>query len=362
MRARVRRSRWSRASPSQTADEVEAALARRSTTRLGRRVAGGAGAVLVLPRAGPRDAVRGARRGRAAPPAPADRRGARGDLRRRPDRARSAARPPLPRGGAAGRDPSKAIDYARRAAAPGDEQLAYEDAADLYARALEVLELARRAPTASPARAAARPRRRRDARRRGWPRRAARLERAAALARELGDAEQLVRAALGHLPAARGRRSTSSCIALLDEALERSGRATARCARSCSAPRAGALLGRPGGRSDELGDEALEIARRIGDPASLALALIRRQFTRLEPGGASRAARRAPTRCSSSAKRLGDRELVVRAHALPARATLELGDIRGGRRELAAYRAPRGRAAPAAAPLARPAAARRCGR
>ena len=38
-------------------------------------------------------------------------------------------------------DLAKAIDYARRAGAQDMEQLAYEDAVDVYSRALEVLEL-----------------------------------------------------------------------------------------------------------------------------------------------------------------------------------------------------------------------------
>src|SRR4029453_13642522 len=38
-------------------------------------------------------------------------------------------------------DPGKAIDYAQRAGEQDMEQLAYEDAVDVYGRALEVLEL-----------------------------------------------------------------------------------------------------------------------------------------------------------------------------------------------------------------------------
>ena len=81
----------------------------------------------------------------------------------------------------------------------------------------------------------------------------------------------------------------------------------------------------PAGRSADLGLEALEMARRIDHPKSLAMALTRRQFL----GGVGPAETERRLRESSElhalAKRLGDLELEMRAHVYRLRDYLELG-------------------------------------
>ena len=93
----------------------------------------------------------------------------------------------------------------------------------------------------------------------------------------------------------------------------------------------------PAGRSDELGIEALEMARRLDDPEALALALVRRQFTGgIAPHETERRMRES-SEMHDLAKRRGDLELEVRAHVYRLRDRLEIGDIRGVDADLAAY-------------------------
>ena len=173
----------------------------------------------------------------------------------------------------------RAVEYATLAAKRASERLAYEDAAAIYARALDALELdpepsrERRlelllelgAAQTKAARVA-------DARQT--------LERAANLARELDRPEELAHAALGICLLSTAGIVDEPLIDLLEEALERIG-------DDDSALRSHLLSGLaqelywidPAGRSNDLGLEALEMARRVGDPGALAAALVRRQFT-----------------------------------------------------------------------------------
>jgi class 3 adenylate cyclase len=91
------------------------------------------------------------------------------------------------------------------------------------------------------------------------------------------------------------------------------------------------------GRSNDVGIEALEMARRVGDPESLAFALIRRQFTGGVGPDETRRRLRESDEMHDLAKRLGDRELELRAHAYRLRDRLELGDIDEVDADLAAY-------------------------
>ena len=100
-----------------------------------------AGGLLLLARARPRDSVRGAHRTPPGGAPPPDRRVAGADLRGGPGSPGSRARPPLHRRGAGG-EADKAIAYAERAARRASDQLAHEDAATHYERALEVLDFA----------------------------------------------------------------------------------------------------------------------------------------------------------------------------------------------------------------------------
>jgi len=234
-------------------------------------------------------------------------------------------------------DPERTVEYATRAAALAGLRLAHEDAAGLYARALEALELAgspdrvqrlalllelgttqTRAGRADEARAA--------------------LERAAGLARELERPIDLARAAIATAFLSEAGVVDEPLIALLEEALASIG--------ADDSPLRSQLLSAlaqeinwidPAGRATSLGIEAVEMARRIGDQQSLAQALIRRQFTGRLGVEDSRRRLRESDELHEIAKQLGDLELELRAHAYRLRDRLELGDIRGADADLAAY-------------------------
>ena len=176
-------------------------------------------------------------------------------------------------------DLAKAIDYAQRAGAQDMEQLAYEDAVDVYGRALEVLELMERARRGAALPPPALPRRRRGQVRPGGrcPRRV--------------RAGGRVRAAAGrHRQPGRRRHRHRA-----DERRRSARRATARPARrGPREDRAGAnrapgrtaqrevrrdVLGRQRRpESERLVNEAIEIAREIDSPSTLAAALTRKIF------------------------------------------------------------------------------------
>ena len=231
----------------------------------------------------------------------------------------------------------RAIDYATRAAIRAGERFAHEDAANLYERALETLEMA---PPVDPLRrlnllldlGAAQTR----AGRPGEARRT--FERAATIARELKRPEELARAGLAICLLAVAGVVDEPLIALLEEALDAIG------------PQDGSLRAQllsglaqelywvdPAGRSDRLGIEALEMAGRIGDSDALAQALVRRQFT----GGAGPQETHRRLRESDElhdlAKRLGDPELELRAHVYRLATRLALGDVAGADADLAAF-------------------------
>jgi len=132
-------------------------------------------------------------------------------------------------------DLAKGIDYAERAGAQDMEQLAYEDAVDVYGRALEVLELMDEPDETLRCRlllalggAEAKSARVADAREAFF--------RAADSARRLDDADSLVGAAIGIALMSDAGRLDEKLLALLDEALDRIGdERTARRAALLSA-------------------------------------------------------------------------------------------------------------------------------
>src|SRR3954470_24091419 len=162
-------------------------------------------------------------------------------------------------------DLAKAIDYGQRAGAQDMDQLAYEDAVEVYSRALEVLELmeepdeelrchlllALGGAEAKSARVA-------DAR--------AAFERAAESARQLDDTDRLVGATIGIALLSEAGRLDEQLISLLDEALERIGdERSARRAALLSAKSAEMYWADNDiSKSDELVNEAIEIARESG--------------------------------------------------------------------------------------------------
>ncbi len=234
-------------------------------------------------------------------------------------------------------DLAKAIDYAQRAGAQDMEQLAYEDAVDVYGRALEVLDLMDEPDEALRCRlllnlggAEAKSARVADAR--------AAFERAAESARRLDDTDALVGAAIGIALMSDAGRLDEQLLTLLDEALERIGpERSARRAALLSAKSAELYwVNNDVSESERLVDEAIEIAREIDSPPTLAAALQRKIFIPSGPE-ASRERLALADEMVELGEACGDREAVVRGHAYRLWSYLELGDIPAVDRELELY-------------------------
>jgi class 3 adenylate cyclase len=236
-------------------------------------------------------------------------------------------------------DLGKAIEYAKQAGAQDMEQLAYEDAVDVYGRALEVLELMEERDEALRCRlllelggAEAKSARVADAR--------DAFERAAESARRLDDTDGLVGAAIGIAMMSDAGRLDAQLLALLDEALERIGtERTARRAALLSAKSAEMYwIDNDVTESERLADEAIEIAREIDAPASLAVGLTRKVFIPAGPDG-PRERLAIADELVELGERHGDREAAVRGHAYRLWSFLELGDMPAVDRELVRYAA-----------------------
>jgi tetratricopeptide (TPR) repeat protein len=172
-------------------------------------------------------------------------------------------------------DVDRAIEYARRAGDQAAELLAYEEAVRLYRMALEALALR---PAADEATRCELLLALGDAEARGGDVPAAQqtfLE-AARLASELGAPEELARSALGY-----GGRwiwfragKDSHLIPLLEDALATLPEGDSELRAMLMARLAGALRDHPAPqRRAALTSEALEIARRLGEPRTLAHAV-----------------------------------------------------------------------------------------
>jgi class 3 adenylate cyclase len=233
-------------------------------------------------------------------------------------------------------DSDRAIAYAERAAAQAMAKLAYEEASELYERALEVMELddevdeERRcrlllalgvAHTSASCVADAR-----DA-----------FQRAAGSARARDDAEALSNATLGLSALGEAGRIDEELIALIEEALEAIGdRDQGRRAALLSALGQELYWVDPQERSRPVIEEAIEIARRIGDDRVLARALHRAVFLPIGPNaGEERLA--IADEMIELGRRLDDRETLMLGHAYRVREFLERGDLPSLDRELEAY-------------------------
>jgi eukaryotic-like serine/threonine-protein kinase len=233
-------------------------------------------------------------------------------------------------------DIGRAIDYAERAGAQAMDQLAYEEAAELYERALEVLELSDEP----------------DESRRcalllalggaqmsagGFVDSRQSYERAAAAARALGDTDRLVGAAMGIALLSEAGVVDEALVQLLDQALEAVGPGPSAERASLLSAKAQELYWVDAqGLSAPLVEEALEIAREVGDPQALATALVRQIFIPIEPDAQAKRLAIADEMMKLGGS-TGDREMVVRSHAFKLREYLELGDIPAVDRELSDY-------------------------
>jgi class 3 adenylate cyclase len=233
-------------------------------------------------------------------------------------------------------DVSKAIDYAERAGKQDMEQLAYEDAVDVYERALEAMDLLDEPDEAQRCKLLlALGGAESSAAQFGAARKA--FGAAANSARKLGDADALVGAAIGIAMLSTAGKVDERLVELIDEALEAIGpERSARRASLLSAKSQELYWVDAQGESADLVAEAIEIAREVDAPATLVPALIRKIFGVLGPD-AARERLEIATELLELGQSSGDLETVVRSHAYLLWSYLELGDIHAVDRELSEY-------------------------
>jgi len=234
---------------------------------------------------------------------------------------------------------TKALDYARRAGEQSLRQLAYEDAARLFAMALRIFDTIESPDDTTRceldlALGDAYGRAGDTARSKEMYREAARL------AEELGLAEHLGRAALGY----GGRliwdvsRDDEYLSTLLERALDLlPGEDTELSVRLLARLAGGPLRDSraDSSRREALGAEALEVARRIGEPSTLAYGLQGYIGSRHTPDFPPDQAALALEliRVSLAA---GDLERALDGHELHLASAIELGDIGSARADLQA--------------------------
>jgi DNA-binding SARP family transcriptional activator len=242
--------------------------------------------------------------------------------------------------GAGSEDPEKAIAYARAAAEQAEAQRSHEEAAEHYARAVEVAT--RFAPH--------------DERRRcelllllgeSWVKGGERalawdaFREASGLAERLGDAESLTRAAIG-----ASRRYVQEpgvvdeeVIGLLQRALERTeGERTVDRVRLLNRLCGAIYFSSERRRMGELSEEAMRIAEQLDDPEAKVFALAARRRALWDAPHLDRRLETS-TEMLTHARHVGDLELQLQAHAWLVVDLLEHGDRDGVDAQIAAFRA-----------------------
>ena len=179
-------------------------------------------------------------------------------------------------------DRAKALAYAERAARRALDALAYEQAADLFSRALESLDAL---PPDIPRRAGLLLGLGTAQARAGRPAARETFEAAVTAARAIDADDILARAALGFAPFALTPGYVDDAhVALLIEALDRIGPADAPLRVRLLGSLAVALYwSDAAARRTELATQALETARRLGDETTLAIALSSAQLATCGP-------------------------------------------------------------------------------
>jgi DNA-binding SARP family transcriptional activator/tetratricopeptide (TPR) repeat protein len=235
----------------------------------------------------------------------------------------------------AGSDFDKGLVYAQRAGDRALTLLAYEEAARQYGMALEALDLGDpRNETArcelllllgeAVARAGNAP-----------AAKTAFLE-AAGIARRLGLPREVARAAVGYGGRTVWARAgdDDQLVPLLEEGLAALAENDVELRARLLARLAGALRDEPSrDRRDALSREAVELARRTGDPAALAYALDGRGGAILGPDTTAEWLA-VGTELREVAERIGDRERVVHGHLHRIAAQVIVGDITGAKADL----------------------------
>jgi tetratricopeptide (TPR) repeat protein len=234
---------------------------------------------------------------------------------------------------------AKAIDYSVRAGERAMSLAAYEEASDHYEHALQAYGMQEHADV---------PRRCDLLLALGWAQSRAGLsrmaretfQRAAGLARRLQSADRLARAALGYGAGMGGfefGRVDEGLLAMLREAREALGEG--------DCPLLARVLGRIAtelyfsdrtGERDELGAQAVAMARRLGDSGTLASTLSARFLTLWGPENAAERLQIAAD-IVTLGEEVRDHELILRGHVWRAVSLMELGDWVSADMELALH-------------------------
>ena len=232
-------------------------------------------------------------------------------------------------------DLARAIRYAVLAGERALALLAYEQAGAHYRYAIEMLDR-RGAPGCEARRCELTIAQGEAERMAGDPAHRLTLLRAAALAQELGDATRLARAALANN---RGFNSSSQGVdrdrvAVLESALATVGDTDGATRAGLLAQLSVELIGhRDWQRRAQLAGDALAMARRVGDPRTLARVLTQVCVALVRPG--TTAMRAGLLREAwELANRTGDRLLAAQAANFAINAALETGDVAHARAHL----------------------------
>jgi tetratricopeptide (TPR) repeat protein len=237
---------------------------------------------------------------------------------------------------AAAGEAGKALAYARRAGEQAMDMHAYEQSAAEYQRALGAwgyaggddtvgCELLLRLGAA-------------QARAGDYGHAAESCQRAAEISRKLGAPEQLARAALG-----LGERQVEGgivnrqLVALIEEALQALGTGDSPLrARLLARLSLELTFSNKTDRMKALSDDAVAMARRLGDPAALRTVLDTRWMAVWGPDGLEERTALAEE-VLRRGRETGDREMELDGHATRAATSLESGDIRTVWAEVAAH-------------------------
>jgi tetratricopeptide (TPR) repeat protein len=231
---------------------------------------------------------------------------------------------------------TQALGYARQAGDRAMAALAYEQAAGHYERALQALDLqdpndhAERCElllALGGARMAAGE----------VPAARVQFERAAALARQLGDGDRLARAAFGLGVEFTAGTVDDLEIRLLEEALGLLGETDSVLRARVLGRLAKGLQTSPRrDRRVRLSEDAVAMARRIGDPTTLAAVLYDRHLATWGPGNLKERLAMS-TEVVQLAEASGDRVMALRGRGFLMANLLEVGDMVALRRELETY-------------------------
>ncbi|MEA2467908.1 MAG: eukaryotic-like serine/threonine-protein kinase, partial [Thermoleophilaceae bacterium] len=229
----------------------------------------------------------------------------------------------------------RAIDYSSEAAKRAVSLMAYEEGADLYESALQALELKQPTPgrhhgelmvkLAHAQTRAAEGHLAKD-----------NYRRAALLARELGDHDLFAEAAEGLSGWQEVGKIDHEAIGLIEEALELLGEHDSTVRARLLARLAIAVYFVSPTRREQLARDAVAMARRVGDPATLAFALNDAHFV-LHGPGSDRDRVALATELIEVAERAGDHEFATEGRGMRLIDLLEAGDIQRVDREIPIY-------------------------